>query len=556
MSKNLATGPESNAEEARKFLRRLGVEKINGEGLSEPPLITAVKQGQETVVRILLKAGVNPNVVDGAEFQYSALSWAVFLENLNIAHTLLDFGANKEARSYSGSTPIMTALFAEKFSAFNLLLARGASVDAQDTVGNTLLTFSAERGLHKIAREILQISARSIDFTLNEGFYPSKKRPELFIYPGSTALMIAASMGNREMTQLFLQFGANADLRDAQGNTAAALARMNGYEILSHLIEERESGFRGAELPPQTPAQKLEELRQILHSLKDSAGKKIANTAPQKSEVKTILRLSDELTELNLSNLVTPEGLTILHFAARFGDLADFEKLIAGGAQINAKAEGGVSVLSFALRSGNSGIANAAVGKKDLDFDSITDGLKTALVINRSDYFFKLAKNPKVVIGLKDPEKAAQNTTLLQELRVAAKNDSKVRKVITEFEALVPKEKKLKNKPVKKNVVRPEQEEILLEEESEITQKHSPQPSEATEVADKIAAELPTPPEANSLNLKAASFVPKALLEEQQLINTLFGEGGEFAAGELRDPSSTVEEGSGSRLLKILQQQR
>ncbi len=413
MSRNSDLSPDLNAEKAREFLAKMEVTHIDGDGVNEPPLITAVKRGQEMFVKILLRAGANPNVVDGAEFQYSALSWAVFLENLNITHALLDFGANKEARSYSGATPIMTALFAGKFSAFNLLLARGSSVDVQDTVGNTLLTFAAEHGLHKIAREILQISTHSIDFTLNEGFYPSEKKPELFACPGSTALMIAALVGNRQMAELFLQFGANPDLRDLQGNTAATIAKMHGHDKLASFLERHKTGLQDEALPPQTLAQKLEELHQLLHSLKDSAAKKIANTAPQKNEVKTILRLSDELTELNLSNVATAEGLTILHFAARFGDLADFEKLISAGAQINAVPEKNASVLSFALRGGNVGVVNAVLANPDLNFASICDAIGLAVELGNKDFFTKIARNPKIIEQFKTLE-AGEKAALLQ----------------------------------------------------------------------------------------------------------------------------------------------
>jgi ankyrin repeat protein len=54
---------------------------------------------------------------------------------------------------------------------------------------------------------------------------------------GRTALIEAALYGHTECVKLLLRNGARCDLRDAQGHTAATIAKANGHDTLTTAIE-------------------------------------------------------------------------------------------------------------------------------------------------------------------------------------------------------------------------------------------------------------------------------------------------------------------------------
>src|SRR2546430_1133840 len=92
----------------------------------------AVMKGETATVRKLLlaKADVNARQVDGA----TALHWAVYRNDVEVADLLLKAGANVRAANREGSTPLfMAALYGKPAMIPGLLKARAGPKDRKST---------------------------------------------------------------------------------------------------------------------------------------------------------------------------------------------------------------------------------------------------------------------------------------------------------------------------------------------------------------------------------------------------------------------------------------
>lgn len=104
--------------------------------------VSAVSRGQTETVSYLLAAGANPNAHDSFE---PLIFPAILHDNVDIIRMLLDKGVNIEERSkWTGYTPLMEAALWGRERSFQLLLERGADVNAQDSNGKTVLMVAGE----------------------------------------------------------------------------------------------------------------------------------------------------------------------------------------------------------------------------------------------------------------------------------------------------------------------------------------------------------------------------------------------------------------------------
>ncbi|MFG2823468.1 ankyrin repeat domain-containing protein [Kitasatospora sp. NPDC048365] len=86
----------------------MAIERNRGLGMGEDPLITAVRNGDENAVRILLEDGADPDVFD--QQGTPALCLAISAFNLTIAGYLVEGGADPDRRLPDGTTPLLRAI--------------------------------------------------------------------------------------------------------------------------------------------------------------------------------------------------------------------------------------------------------------------------------------------------------------------------------------------------------------------------------------------------------------------------------------------------------------
>jgi ankyrin repeat protein len=122
------------------------------------PLTHAAELGHDDVLRLLLKAGAEVNVVDITG--RTALHFAVMngqggsafegygygTQHIPCVNSLLSYRADVNARTNKGVAPIHLAAEVDSVEIVGILLAHGAHVDAQTESGYTALHIAAKRG--------------------------------------------------------------------------------------------------------------------------------------------------------------------------------------------------------------------------------------------------------------------------------------------------------------------------------------------------------------------------------------------------------------------------
>ena len=158
---------------------------------SKSPLADAAEKSDRATIRVLLKqhADVNAPQADGI----TALHWAAYLDELEIAKLLAEAKANVSATNRYGVTPLSLACQNGNASIVELFLERGADANTTSRGGETVLMTAARTGKPEAIKVLLKHGA-----DVN-----AKERR------GQTALMWAAADGHTEVVELLIKAGAD-----------------------------------------------------------------------------------------------------------------------------------------------------------------------------------------------------------------------------------------------------------------------------------------------------------------------------------------------------------
>ena len=154
---------------------------------------------------------------------YTALHEAAACGQTALVDLLLAFGANVNARTSSGITPLRLAVLYNHVGVVRRLLSHHADM----------------RG--ELCRAAMREYREIVEWLLAHGVEVNAQEPS-----GRTALHWAALKGYGEMVQLLLQHGADGSIQDELGRTPADWAVARGHHDLadqlrptSHVIQER-----------------------------------------------------------------------------------------------------------------------------------------------------------------------------------------------------------------------------------------------------------------------------------------------------------------------------
>ncbi|MFC3130368.1 quinoprotein dehydrogenase-associated putative ABC transporter substrate-binding protein [Coralloluteibacterium stylophorae] len=185
----------------------------------------------------------------------NALHLAIRNEQPQLVRQLLEAGADVEARNRDGWTPLMLAAWQDQPEAVDLLLGHGADVGAVGGDGWTALTLAITYGDGEMVRRLVEAGADA-DAANPSGFTPlmfavTRNQPDtldLLLTRGAavdranaagvTPLMMAAAGAQEPLVRRLLAAGADPGLRDAQGNSAADIARRAGSPDLARTLDE------------------------------------------------------------------------------------------------------------------------------------------------------------------------------------------------------------------------------------------------------------------------------------------------------------------------------
>jgi uncharacterized protein len=164
---------------------------ITGAGPGSP-VADAVMNGDRAELRRLLLKNVDVNVpqVDGA----TALHWAVYRDDVDVADLLIRAGANVRAANREGTTPLfMAALYGDP-AMIERLLKAGADPKERGPNGETPVMFAARNGSPAAIKVLVAAGA---DVNVKESLR------------ATTALMWAADQGHADAVKTLVELGAD-----------------------------------------------------------------------------------------------------------------------------------------------------------------------------------------------------------------------------------------------------------------------------------------------------------------------------------------------------------
>lgn len=220
-----------------KFLLSKGANANDTMIRGNTPLSTAIGFDKTEIIKILLEAGVDPNYqleeVDykRSHFHYYMIKTRKF--DPTIFNLFLSKGANLEITDSFTETPLITAAsidFKYIQHAIHLMNA-GANMNAQTKFGKTPL----------------MVSVFVRHFALVEEFIKRGANIELEDSYGNTVLLAMINMGNKgsdetdkpKLFQILLQAGANPNHQNKEGDTALHLSVIgHSFEILEILTKQ------------------------------------------------------------------------------------------------------------------------------------------------------------------------------------------------------------------------------------------------------------------------------------------------------------------------------
>ncbi|KAL9697656.1 hypothetical protein quinque_001097 [Culex quinquefasciatus] len=267
-----------------------------------------------------------------------------FLENrellfLQVAGVLLENGAQIDAATKKGFTPLhLTAKYGH-IKVADLLLTKNAPVDAQGKNGVTPLHVASHYDHQNVALLLLEKGAS----------------PHATAKNGHTPLHIAARKNQMSIATSLLQYGAQANAESKAGFTPLHLSSQEGHHEMSALLLEHK-----------------------------------ANPDHQARNGLTPMHLCAQEDRVNVAQVLvkhgadtqapTKAGYTPLHVASHFGQANMIRYLLQEGADVNASTAIGYTPLHQAAQQGHCHIVNILL-ENNADPNAITNNGQTSLKI-------------------------------------------------------------------------------------------------------------------------------------------------------------------------------
>ncbi len=224
----LITASASYAEGRRIISLGPVVQSHSPPGQSSPAssrktaLMQAARRGDTERVRDLLRRGAAVNEANGNGG--TALMYAVLGGHSAIVDLLIGHGAQINAQGVNGWGALMIACAKGHVSIVSRLLRAGADVNLPDMYGWTPLMRAIYEKRGDTAAMLIAVDDIELDAVNDHR---------------TTALHIAAIVGDRATARLLLAHGADAGIEDDSGRTAADIAEARGDRALARLLRNK-----------------------------------------------------------------------------------------------------------------------------------------------------------------------------------------------------------------------------------------------------------------------------------------------------------------------------
>jgi ankyrin repeat protein len=185
----------------------------------QTPAIVAIYWRAPQILELLRSRGVELDVFEAAA--------AGDAERVSV---LLDADRSlRDAHASDGWTPLHLASHFRQTAVIDLLLARGADVNAvsRNADANAPLHAAAAGGADVAVMSRLVEAGARVNHRQSGGF---------------TALHEVAAIGNAAVARLLLDSGAHPDMRNSDGQTPAELARAAGHTAVADVLDDAARG--------------------------------------------------------------------------------------------------------------------------------------------------------------------------------------------------------------------------------------------------------------------------------------------------------------------------
>lgn len=334
-------GNVGNLEEVRSLIKS-GADLNAKNTLGYSALLMASERGHSDVAKALIEAGADVNTArdDGVN--------PLFLEaqrgNIELVKLLVSKGA--KVNSVVGEmryTPLYVSIDRpiikhEHIETAKFLIERGADVNAQTEYGSTPLIEASQRGLDDVVTLLL---ARGADVhvtrkLLNISYEDlrAKKKPDKTLEDsdyaefGDLALHYAVRGGYTNITKALLTSGANANAK-----THGTMMLHNGDTVLTTAVKAHKSRQENGVVDNSEIIQLL-----LAHGADVNAGEDNALVAAVKAQDLAVVQLLlDRGIHVNRPRNQGTKGWTALHEAASKGNIDIIRALIKAGAVVNSQ---------------------------------------------------------------------------------------------------------------------------------------------------------------------------------------------------------------------------
>lgn len=212
-------------------------------GGNETPLHWASYHDDLENAKKLIAAGANVNAV--TDLGVTPL-WAACQNGSEpMTRLLLGAGANPNLALLAGETPLMVAARGGFAPVVRMLLDKDARVDAKGARGQTALMWAVSQKHPEVVKLLLDHGADThaqSDKWSKMMAVPPHGYPEYNIqvpHGGDTALMFAARVGDLESAKLLVAAGANVNDADAWGVSALTLAAHSDFRDLAEFLLDK-----------------------------------------------------------------------------------------------------------------------------------------------------------------------------------------------------------------------------------------------------------------------------------------------------------------------------